>query len=135
MKLNCLLPYLLVISSILSCAASENNLERKHKKGMFKITILYPGGDGKTFDIDYYAEKHMPMVASELGEAIEFYEIDRGISGRTPDDETPYLAIGYLYVEKLAAYQEAFQAKAAKITGDIPNYTNIQPIVQISEVY
>ncbi len=135
MKVKCLLPFLLIASFVLSCTSSGKNLERKHKKGMFKITILYPGGDGKTFDIDYYAEKHMPMVAGELGEAVKFYEIDRGISGRAPADETPYMAIGYLYVEKLAAYQEAFQAKAAKIKSDIPNYTNIQPIVQISEVY
>ena len=45
-----------------------------------------------------------------------------------------YLAIGYLYFDKLSDYQESFAPHAEKIVNDIPNYTNIQPVVQISEV-
>jgi len=32
------------------------------------------------------------------------------------------------------AFQKSFGPNAGEILGDIPNYTNIQPIVQISEV-
>jgi uncharacterized protein (TIGR02118 family) len=46
----------------------------------------------------------------------------------------PYLAIGYLYFDRLSAYQNSFRPNAEKIRGDVPNYTNIQPVVQISEV-
>ena len=36
--------------------------------------------------------------------------------------------------EKLgAAFQAAFAPHAATIMGDIPNYTNVQPVIQISE--
>ena len=104
------------------------------KKGMIKVTILYPNGDGKKFDIDYYSKKHMPMVASLLGDSLKLFEIDKGIAGRTPDEPIPYLAIGYLYFDKLSAYQNSFGPNAEKIINDIPNYTNIQPVVQISEV-
>ena len=103
------------------------------KKGMIKVTI-FPNGDGKKFDMDYYSNKHMPMVASLLGDSLELYEIDKGIAGRTPDDPIPYLAIGYFYFDKLSAYQNSFRPNAEKIRNDIPNYTNIQPVVQISEV-
>lgn len=101
---------------------------------MIKITILYPNSEGKTFDMDYYAEKHMPMLDSLFGDSLKHLAIDEGVAGRTPDAPIPYLAIGYLYFNSLAEYQKAFGPNAEKILSDIPNYTNIQPIVQISEV-
>ncbi len=106
----------------------------KIEKGMVKVTILYPNGDGKTFDMDYYANKHMPMVASLLGDSLKLLEIDKGVAGRTPDEPIPYLAIGYLYFDQLSDYRDSFGPNAEKIVSDIPNYTNTQPVIQISEV-
>ncbi len=104
------------------------------KKGMIKVTILYPNGEGKKFDMDYYTHTHMPMVASLLGDSLKLFEIDKGIAGRTATDPIPYLAIGYLYFDRLSAYQNSFKPHAEKIRSDIPNYTDIQPVIQISEV-
>ncbi|NNC70748.1 MAG: EthD family reductase [Flavobacteriaceae bacterium] len=101
---------------------------------MIKITILYPNGEDKTFDMAYYATKHMPMLDSLFGDALKQYNIDKGMAGRTPDDPIPYAAIGYLYFDTLEAYETSFGPHAEKIIGDIPNYTNIQPIIQISEI-
>jgi len=128
---------LVIVSAITFLSFQPNAPENtsKIKKGMVKVTILYPNGDGKTFDMDYYSEKHMPMVANLLGDSLKLLAIDKGISGRTPDEPMPYLAIGYLYFDKLSAYQKSFGPNAEKIVGDIPNYTNTQPILQISEVY
>ena len=106
----------------------------KVKKGMIKVTILYPNGEGKTFDMDYYADIHMPMLADALGESLKHLEIDKGVAGRSPDEPIPYLAIGYLFFDKLEDYQNSFGPNAEKILSDIPNYTNIQPQVQISEI-
>ena len=104
------------------------------KIGMIKVTILYPNGDGKKFDMDYYSNKHMPMIASLLGDSLKMFAIDKGIAGRNPTDPIPYLAIGYLYFDNLSSYRNSFRPNAEKIRNDIPNYTNIQPVVQISEV-
>lgn len=104
------------------------------KKGMIKVTVLYPNGEGKRFDMDYYVSKHMPMIAELLGDSLKLYEIDKGLAGRTPQDPIPYLAIGYLYFDRLTAFQNSFRPHAEKIVGDVPNYTNIQPVLQISEV-
>lgn len=126
---------LIVLISLLFGFQQEKPKENATlKKGMIKVTILYPNGEGKTFDMDYYSTKHMPMIASLLGDSLKRYEIDKGIAGRTPNDAIPYLAIGYLYFDKLSAYQNSFRPHAEKIRGDVPNYTNIQPILQISEV-
>ena len=102
--------------------------------GMFKVAILYPNGEDKTFDMDYYEQKHMPMVAGFLGKNLKFYEIDKGIAGRTPDEEVPFLAIGYFYVYDVAEYNKAIGQNIETIVGDFQNYTNIQPVVQISEI-
>ncbi len=104
------------------------------QEGMVKVTIMYPSGDGNTFDMDYYKDKHMPMVADLLGKAMKSYAIDKGIAGRTPQEPVPYMAIGYLYFDKIEDYQTAFGPVAQKILSDIPNYTNVQPVLQISEI-
>lgn len=101
---------------------------------MIKVTILYSNGEDKTFDIDYYSKKHMPMVASLFGDALKAVAIDKGLASGTPDTPVPYLAVGYLYFDSISAFQSAFAAHADKITADLPNYTNIEPMVQISEV-
>ncbi|MEM1336805.1 MAG: EthD family reductase [Bacteroidota bacterium] len=106
----------------------------EEKEGLIKIAIMYPNAEGKTFDMEYYSEKHMPMVAELFGEGLKGLEIDKGIAGRTPEEPMPYLAVGYFYFDSLEAYQNAFGPNAEQILGDIPNYTNIQPVVQISEV-
>lgn len=107
---------------------------RMIKKGMIKVSIIYPNAEGNTFDMDYYANNHMPMVADLFGPSLRKYAIDKGLSGRTPDDPMPYLAVGYFYFDKLEDYANAFSANGEQILNDIPNYTNIQPIVQISEI-
>jgi len=101
---------------------------------MFKVEILYPNGEDKTFDMDYYIKKHMPMVARFLGENLKFYEIDKGIAGRTKTDKVPFLAIGYFYIYDVAEYNKAIGQNIDAIISDFKNYTNIQPVIQISEI-
>ncbi|MFM9951142.1 MAG: EthD family reductase [Saprospiraceae bacterium] len=101
---------------------------------LFKVAILYPNGKEKTFDMDYYEKIHMPMVAGFLGKNLKFYEIDKGIAGRTPTDKVPFVAIGYFYCYDVAKYNEAIAQNRDVIVNDIKKYTNIQPIIQISEI-
>lgn len=123
-------------AAIILLAFKQHNpaINTESKKGMVKVTILYPNGEGKTFDMGYYANKHMPMVASLLGDSLKQLTIDKGIAGLTPEEPIPYLAVGYLYFNKLSDYEESFGPNAEKIVRDIPNYTNTVPVIQISEV-
>ena len=128
--------FTLILASIalISCRTSQPSQSSAAETGMFKVTILYPNGDGKTFDMDYYEKKHMPMVAGFLGKNLKFYEIDKGISGRTPNDKVPFLAIGYFYINDVAEYNKAIGQNREAVVNDFKNYTNIQPVVQISEI-
>ncbi|MEO5685442.1 MAG: EthD family reductase [Chitinophagaceae bacterium] len=133
MKIRFLLLSLAFIG-LLSCKTSQLIHTSTQGNEMFKVTILYPNGEGKTFDMDYYESKHMPMVAGFLGKNLKFYEIDKGISGRTPNDKVPYLAVGYFYIKNVEEYNKAVGEHRDAVISDFKNYTNIQPIIQISEV-
>ena len=120
--------------SLLSCKTNQLIHSSTPENKLFKVAILYPNGEGKTFDLDYYENKHMPMVAAFLGKNLKFYEIDKGIASGTPNGIVPYLAIGYFYITDVDAYNKAIGPNINEIINDFKNYTNIQPIVQISEV-
>ncbi|MBB1284128.1 EthD family reductase [Flavisolibacter sp. BT320] len=119
---------------LLGCKTGQMHSSANPTAGLFKVAILYPNGDDKTFDMDYYEKKHMPMVAGFLGRNLVFYEIDKGISGRTPADKVPFVAVGYFYVRNVADYSKAVAQNREAIVGDFKNYTNIQPVVNISEI-
>jgi uncharacterized protein (TIGR02118 family) len=42
--------------------------------------------------------------------------------------------MGHLFFESVQTFQAAFASHTTEITADIPNYTNTQPTIQISEV-
>ena len=101
---------------------------------MFKVNVMYPYTEGARFDHEYYRDTHMPLVASKLGSACEYYTVEKGMTGRTPDDPPAYVAICAFICKSLEGYAAAMQANAAEIVGDIPNYTDIAPVMQISEI-
>ncbi len=75
---------------------------------MIKISVLYPNGEGKKFNINYSCETHMPLVSRLLGSALKAIEVDHGISGEQPGSPPPYLAIGHLFFESVEKFQTAF---------------------------
>jgi len=42
--------------------------------------------------------------------------------------------MGHLYFDSVEAFQAVFGPHAGPIMDDIPNYTNVQPTIQVSEV-
>lgn len=119
---------------LISCKSSQLKQAPMPETGMFKVAILYPNGEDKTFNMDYYEKTHMPMVAGFIGKNLKFYEIDKGIAGRTPNDKVPFVAIGYFYIHDVAEYNKAIAQNRDAVISDFKNYTNIQPVVQINEI-
>jgi uncharacterized protein (TIGR02118 family) len=101
---------------------------------MIKVSVLYPNGEGKTFDMEYYLGTHIPMVLQLLGDACKNGAAEQGIAGGTPGSAPTYTAMGHMYFETLEDFNGAFSSHANEIMGDIPNYTNIAPVFQVSEV-
>jgi uncharacterized protein (TIGR02118 family) len=101
---------------------------------MIKVSVFYPNIEGKRFDMDYYCTKHMALVQQKLGAACRRVAVDQGLSGVQPGSSPTYIAMGHLYFDSIEAFQAAFAPQAAAIMADIPNYTDIDATIQISEV-
>ena len=101
---------------------------------MVKVSVLYPSGAGSAFNMDYYLNRHIPMVRAKLGTACKNVAVEQGLGGATPGSPPAFSAMGHLYFDSVEAFQVAFGPHASAIMGDIPNYTNVQPTIQVSEV-
>ena len=102
---------------------------------MIKLSVLYPKTDSTTFDMDYYCNNHMQMVKEKLGPACKRIAVEEGLAGGGPGDPPAYVAMGHMYFDKVEDFQTAFAPHAESILSDIPNYTNAEPVVQISTVH
>ena len=101
---------------------------------MIKVTVMYPNTPGGRFDMAYYCNSHMPLVQKKVGAALKGMAVDQGISGEEPGSPPTYVAVGHLLFESVEAFHAAFGPQAEVILADIPKYTNIEPVFQISEV-
>jgi uncharacterized protein (TIGR02118 family) len=101
---------------------------------MIKVSVLYPNTPGARFDMQYYLKTHLPLVKEKCGTACRAVNAEGGIGGGEPGSQAPYIAAGHLTFDSVAAFQQAFGPHAGEILGDIPNYTNTKPVVQISEI-
>jgi uncharacterized protein (TIGR02118 family) len=132
----------LLLLTVCLAAFGQEKQSRKAKKdnsavaekGLIKISIMYPFAEGKTFNMEYYETKHMPMVASYLGSNLTKYTIEKGVSSGIPNQPLPYMAIGTFYVKSLSDYQAAIGPNRDAIRADFANYTNTTPVILISEV-
>lgn len=101
---------------------------------MIKMSVYYPADGGSKFDHDYYRVSHLPLIKERLGAACLRYEIEKGLGGREPGSAPEFIAACHIYAPDLATFQEAFGRHRAEIVADVANYTDIAPIVQMSEV-
>ena len=101
---------------------------------MIRVSVLYPYKEGARFDWSYYLGSHVPMVVRKFGMAVKATTVDQGIGGGSPGGPAPYVAIIHFTFDSVPAFQAAFAPHAQEIMADIPKYTSIEPIVQISEI-
>ena len=101
---------------------------------MIQVAVQYPRTEGAKFDMDYYCSKHMPMVQERCGDALKGMVIVEGMSGGMSGQPSANVAVGTLTFDSLEAFQSAMGPHMGEIMGDIPNYTDITPVLEISEV-
>ena len=101
---------------------------------MIKVSVMYPFSPGARFDHAYYRDKHMPLLKSRMGDACKSYTIDKGLAGGAPGEAAPYVGMCHVFADSVESFQAAFGPHAKEIMADIANYTDLQPVIQISEV-
>ena len=101
---------------------------------MIKVSVMYPYTEGARFDHAYYRDKHMPLLKARMGDACKSYTIDKGLAGGAPGTPPTYVGMCHVFCDSAESFQSAFGPHAKEILGDIKNYTDIAPVMQISEV-
>lgn len=101
---------------------------------MIKVSVMYENKPGARFDHAYYRDRHLPLLKSRLGAACLSYTIDKGLAGGAPGAPAPYVAMCHVFCDSVESFQTAMAPHAAEIMGDIKNYTDLTPTLQISEV-
>jgi len=132
--------YSLIVRACVKYTRHLNALHAPNRNNEFKeetvvkVSVFYPNSAGCKFDMNYYLTKHMPMVQQKLGAACKSIAVEQGIAGGAPGAPATYVAMGHLYFDSADAFASAFGPHAQEILADIPNYTNTQPTIQISDV-
>lgn len=101
---------------------------------MIKVSVLYENSEGTKFDMAYYCDKHIPMVKEKLGPACKRVDVDQGLNGAQPGSKPPFVVMAHGLFDSMDTLVESFWPHADLIMGDIPNYTDIHPLIQVSEV-
>jgi uncharacterized protein (TIGR02118 family) len=101
---------------------------------MIKVSVMYPNTPGARFNHEYYRDNHMPMVKQRMGDACKYYTVDKGMSGGAPGSPATYVGMCHIFADSVESFQAAFGPHATEIMADIPNYTDLAPVMQISEV-
>ena len=100
---------------------------------MIRVSVLYPNTG--EFDMDYYLSKHISLLHKLLDAmGLVRTEVDQGIGTAEPNAPAPYVAIGHMVFDSLENMQKALQEHDPTLAADVPNFTDIQPIFQISEI-
>ena len=100
---------------------------------MVKVCSFYPNDVGKTFDMKYYCEKFVPLLKEWFGDALKGMAVDKGVYGGEPDEGPFFFAMGQYYFDTEEEAVTAYFSNLKKIEAERPNFTNIEPIVQISQ--
>jgi uncharacterized protein (TIGR02118 family) len=96
---------------------------------MIRVSVVYYREEGKTFDLNYFKNQHLKLVQTKLEPfGLEGIELEVGV-----DETTPYCVIASLLFASLQQYQSGFAEIGQELLDDIPNYTTISPVVQVSE--
>jgi uncharacterized protein (TIGR02118 family) len=76
----------------------------------------------------------MPLVKKKMADGCKSYTVDKGLAGGAPGAPATYIGMYHIFCESVEAFQAGLGPHAQEIMADIPNYTNLSPVIQISEV-
>jgi uncharacterized protein (TIGR02118 family) len=103
---------------------------------MISVTVLYPNQAGSKFDLDYYVHRHLPLVRDRLkpmGMRSLTYTVERAMDPAAPPQ--PYRLSAELRFDDMDSASRALQAHGAETQADIPNFTDVSPVILIGEVH
>jgi uncharacterized protein (TIGR02118 family) len=100
---------------------------------MISVMVLYPNAPGSHFDLDYYVNRHLKLVRDRLEplgmRSMTFVEAATDLAAAPQ----AFRLVADLRFDDMAATQRALNAHGAETQADIPNFTNVAPVILIGE--
>jgi uncharacterized protein (TIGR02118 family) len=103
---------------------------------MISVVVLYPNKAGSKFDLDYYVQRHLPLVRDRLGPMgmrSLTYTLERAMDPKAPPQ--PYRLAAELRFDDMESMARALEAHGPETQADIPNFTDVAPVILIGEVH
>ena len=101
---------------------------------LIKLSVLFPYDQGKSFDMPYYYDKHIPLLKQLIGSRCLTMSVEQGIADAMPGTKAVYVVMNHFYFRTLSDFHSSFSPHASIIMSDIINFTVSHPVIQISEV-
>jgi uncharacterized protein (TIGR02118 family) len=101
---------------------------------VIEMIVMYPNREDARFDMDYYMNKHIPMVQEKIGAALKGCYVQKGLGGAAPGSPAPYLVICRLCFDSMDDVATHLAPHDKAFGEDVPNYTNVAPVMQLNEV-
>jgi uncharacterized protein (TIGR02118 family) len=101
---------------------------------MISVMVLYPNQAGTRFDMEYYVHRHLPLVRDRLepqGMRSMTYVSERAMDPAAPPQA--YRLVADLRFDDMESTSRALQMHGAETQADIPNFTDVAPIILIGE--
>jgi uncharacterized protein (TIGR02118 family) len=100
---------------------------------MIQLNILYPKTNEALFNWHYYINVHMPLSVKLQGHYIKAISIGKGLEDI---DAVPacYMAITIIRYDSVEDFMKAFMPNKDVLQNDMKNYTNVEPVIQFSEI-
>ena len=99
---------------------------------MIRYSVMYPNEEGKSFDIDYYINKHMKKVGSLP--LVRKITVEKGISSKEHGTRAPFICIANIYYDSVEDFRYSFDPNSQMLREDIKNFSNIEPVRQIGSI-
>jgi uncharacterized protein (TIGR02118 family) len=111
----------------------QPRLYHKGEEIMVRVSVFYPNVN-RRFDMQYYVHRHIPMVKGMFGSACKSVSVEGGLGGLAAGSPASYVAMAHFSFESLEDFQAVFAPNVGAIAGDMINYTDIEPTMQMSRI-
>lgn len=101
---------------------------------MISVLVLYPNAPGSRFDVDYYLNRHLKLVRERLEPmGLRSMTIITEAAMNADAEPQAYRLIADLRFDTMEATRRALAAHGPETQADIPNFTDVTPVIMIGE--
>jgi uncharacterized protein (TIGR02118 family) len=101
---------------------------------MIRVSVSYPTTEGQRFDHGYYQTKHCALICELLRpHGMVRLEIDMSLKNAAENSSTA-VAVAHMTFENREAFNAGMAAAGKVLAADVVNYTDIVPVVLITDI-